>query len=498
MSYIRILIFMIFSFAATFMVGGVSALAHAYLDHPLPEAESQLHESPNQLMLGFSEDVEEQFCTIALFHENRTEVTISKPLHGGSNDQLIVELPPLSDDVYDVNWQVLSVDGHVTEGSYRFSVNRTLPEIRPDDAVEIGSNWGSAEDSQLTSVVDQTTPTKNVGVIKVTPNKIINNQIVRKTLAPLETSVPTTANLATLVPSDTSTIAKVSEDRSVQPVIIKKPLTIQNESIEDQHQIDMIQWRIIFWLLVILMVSPFVNWAGIQFVSETHRFIHRMVSIIMAGWLVQMEVQHLSHMAAIVQRSFYEMITESQIGYGMVARIAIVLFFLIVMQFNVVKVVWFNHLAGLALVFAIMWNSHSHPSGTFYTIVQWLFQTFHAWLAIGWIGGVGMLLLIRPEQTKWEEFSKRALRGMLMLIVLGVSLALFRVPIEIWMSPHWSTYVGLLAMKSVCVIIVLAFGWLLRRNMLSKHVYVLCSIELLIGFVIFCLSGWLSTTPLPS
>ncbi|MDH2066166.1 copper homeostasis periplasmic binding protein CopC [Pantoea sp. GD03673] len=100
------------------------AVAHAHLESSLPAAKAQVTTSPDTLTLNFSEDIEAAFSGVTLLDSARKPVTTAKPrVESDQKNRLIVGLAqPLKAGRYEVNWHVLSVDGHKTAGRYRFSV----------------------------------------------------------------------------------------------------------------------------------------------------------------------------------------------------------------------------------------------------------------------------------------------------------------------------------------------------------------------------------------
>ncbi|MDZ7278190.1 copper homeostasis periplasmic binding protein CopC [Pantoea eucrina] len=100
------------------------ALAHAHLKTPSPADNAQLTSSPTSLTLTFSEDIEPAFSGVELLNDHQQPVALKKAaVNPEQPAQLIVPLSqPLVAGEYHVKWHVLSVDGHKTQGSYRFSV----------------------------------------------------------------------------------------------------------------------------------------------------------------------------------------------------------------------------------------------------------------------------------------------------------------------------------------------------------------------------------------
>ncbi|XXN65243.1 copper homeostasis periplasmic binding protein CopC [Enterobacter ludwigii] len=100
------------------------ALAHAHLKSPVPADKAVVEHSPQQLTLTFTEDVEPAFSGVEVLNAQHQPVAVEKAkLNNKQHDQLIVPIAqPLPSGSYQVNWHVLSVDGHKTKGSYVFSV----------------------------------------------------------------------------------------------------------------------------------------------------------------------------------------------------------------------------------------------------------------------------------------------------------------------------------------------------------------------------------------
>jgi len=100
------------------------ALAHAHLKTPVPADKAVVNSSPQNLTLTFTEDVEVAFSGVEVLNAQHQPVTVEKAkLNDKQHDQLIVPIAqPLPSGSYQVNWHVLSVDGHKTKGSYSFSV----------------------------------------------------------------------------------------------------------------------------------------------------------------------------------------------------------------------------------------------------------------------------------------------------------------------------------------------------------------------------------------
>ena len=99
--------------------------AHAFLQHAAPDVGSKMARSPNEVRIQFTEAVEPAFSKIQVFAESGKEVDKGDSHLDSSNHTLLkVSLPPLGAGFYKVVWRVVSVDTHVTSGSYTFRVGR--------------------------------------------------------------------------------------------------------------------------------------------------------------------------------------------------------------------------------------------------------------------------------------------------------------------------------------------------------------------------------------
>ena len=110
--------------ASSTLVFSQFALAHAHLKTPVPADKAVIDSSPQNLTLTFTEDVEPAFSGVEVLNAQNQPMAVEKAkLNDKKHDQLIVPISkPLPSGHYQVNWHVLSVDGHKTKGSYAFSV----------------------------------------------------------------------------------------------------------------------------------------------------------------------------------------------------------------------------------------------------------------------------------------------------------------------------------------------------------------------------------------
>lgn len=98
-------------------------LAHAMLVKAEPPRRAQLTQPPAQVRLWFNEEVEKDYASLSVLDAGKTPVTETKP-HIAEDDPkaIVLPLPELSSGKYTVKFRVLSVDGHVVDSSYDFTV----------------------------------------------------------------------------------------------------------------------------------------------------------------------------------------------------------------------------------------------------------------------------------------------------------------------------------------------------------------------------------------
>lgn len=101
-----------------------AAFAHAHLQHQYPAADAAVDAAPQALTLNFSEGIEPRFSGVSVTDDKQQPVETGAVKRNEKDPtQLIVPMgSSLTAGTYQVDWHVVSVDGHKTQGSYRFSV----------------------------------------------------------------------------------------------------------------------------------------------------------------------------------------------------------------------------------------------------------------------------------------------------------------------------------------------------------------------------------------
>jgi len=101
-----------------------AVFAHAHLKTQYPAADKEVTTAPKVLTLDFSEGIEPKFSGIKLTGPADAIIQTGKVERNAQNEkQMIVPLESaLQPGAYTVEWHVVSVDGHKTQGNYHFTV----------------------------------------------------------------------------------------------------------------------------------------------------------------------------------------------------------------------------------------------------------------------------------------------------------------------------------------------------------------------------------------
>jgi methionine-rich copper-binding protein CopC len=112
---------------AGLVLGGTAATAdaHAFLSRSEPRVGAAVHPAPAEVRLWFDQEVEPAFSTIQVTDAAGERVDDGEASIDPSNRRLLhVSLKPVGPGKYTVKWRVVSVDTHVTQGDFGFSVER--------------------------------------------------------------------------------------------------------------------------------------------------------------------------------------------------------------------------------------------------------------------------------------------------------------------------------------------------------------------------------------
>jgi len=102
------------------------AQAHPFIKDTEPAQASNVSTEVNQIVIRYSEAVEQDYSTIKVFDKNGDEVDNKDTKYFQGENSLVVTTEPLGDGVYTVTSKVLSkVDGHIVDSAFVFAIGST-------------------------------------------------------------------------------------------------------------------------------------------------------------------------------------------------------------------------------------------------------------------------------------------------------------------------------------------------------------------------------------
>jgi copper resistance protein C len=110
----------------TLLLAATNAWANAFVDHAEPAVGSTVDTPPTEIKIWFTENVEPAFSQIQLLDRRSRLVTQNKAVVDSDDLALLkLSIPPLKPGIYKVNWKVVSVDTHMTVGTFSFTVRKS-------------------------------------------------------------------------------------------------------------------------------------------------------------------------------------------------------------------------------------------------------------------------------------------------------------------------------------------------------------------------------------
>ena len=101
----------------------VSVLAHSLLVRSQPAQRATVSRAPERIQMWFSERLEPAYASASVWNEAGKQVDGRDATVDARDPSLLsVSTPNLEPGRYTVRYRVLSVDGHVVESSYGFTV----------------------------------------------------------------------------------------------------------------------------------------------------------------------------------------------------------------------------------------------------------------------------------------------------------------------------------------------------------------------------------------
>jgi copper resistance protein C len=96
------------------------AVAHSLLLESSPAAGATLTALPARATLRFNNRIEKRLSRMRLLDGSGRERPLVVAVSEGGDDRLIAAVPSLPPGDYRLEWQVLSTDGHLVSGNFKF------------------------------------------------------------------------------------------------------------------------------------------------------------------------------------------------------------------------------------------------------------------------------------------------------------------------------------------------------------------------------------------
>jgi copper resistance protein C len=108
---------------ALLLLGPVSSWPHAYLVKSSPTRRAVLSRPPTRVQLWFNERLEAQFSQLSVWDASERQVD-NQDVQVDADDakKLSVGVSDLPSGTYHVKFRVLSVDGHIAESDFPFTI----------------------------------------------------------------------------------------------------------------------------------------------------------------------------------------------------------------------------------------------------------------------------------------------------------------------------------------------------------------------------------------
>jgi len=106
--------------ALLLLIATGEASAHAFLERAEPRVGNKVTAAPREVTLWFTEKLEAAFSSVTVTNAAGQRVDTGKARVSGN--QMSVSVRPGGAGTYRVNWRVLSVDTHRTDGDFTFQV----------------------------------------------------------------------------------------------------------------------------------------------------------------------------------------------------------------------------------------------------------------------------------------------------------------------------------------------------------------------------------------
>jgi copper resistance protein C len=109
------------------LVEGVTAVAsaHSFPEQEIPPAGATLSEPPAQVTIKYDAPIEKLFASLEVLNSAGHNEAVGEPAVSPDGWKMSVAVNKLQPGEYTVQWRVVCIDTHHTQGSYSFTVEGT-------------------------------------------------------------------------------------------------------------------------------------------------------------------------------------------------------------------------------------------------------------------------------------------------------------------------------------------------------------------------------------
>ncbi|MDQ8732992.1 CopD family protein [Paenibacillus sp. LHD-38] len=541
------------------MPGLVSA--HAYIAQSAPYQDAELTESPTAIRIKFTEKIDTKLSSISLKRIDNG-AAIEGELSGEGDLTLIYTIPKLENGVYEASWQVLSLDSHMTDGSFQFAVGVKLEHTKPDDTVSLDGNGNNGAENGTGSGAAATD--KPASTVKPEPTKKPSST-PRPTAVAKPSAAPTAASDATVMPSsssaDSDSTAKPAStpdaaaagnsgsgnggDASplaagAEPSDSTPPQTDaaggnqpsshgdhsgSSHAEEGEHEHagghgSMVTLRVLDILTSVLLMGilffRYVIWRDGE-KKVPFGFSLRAERMGMGAAVFVWLISGLTRLSMLSEQfggvSLYELASGTMIGKMATLRTALAILALLLAFAPSRERRWANPIKSAAasaiiVTFPLTGHAYAAVEGAAAAILA---HTVHMAAAAIWFGGLAGLLSLTFEKDAAERLNQAAVRfsvwalpSMVFIMASGIWLAAAR--LSAWEQLLAEPYGRLIAAK-ICfmllVLVIAAFHRLvfmprIAQGSAGRGLLLGIRAEVLLAVALFVLAGWLSSTSPPA
>jgi copper transport protein len=409
----------------------VQVFGHTALIEMDPKPESQLEQSPEHVYLLFNEKLEAISEQSLLVEDDTGKSIEAGPAEiGDKGKSILLTLPKLSKGTYTVSYHVMSLDGHMVEGGYKFSVLTDK-----DQAVD-------PVPSEPDATID--TPNKQVEP-DVTPD-IPEKQV--------EPEVP----------------SQVTADYGIAP--IEGDQSLQNRWSSVFAEIAAVDVLRMLYFLVFLFLVGMIIWYVVlrRGRSDEDAQRHR-------NWILQVQRIHILVLIVVIVEFVHQ-----AVGFEDWQPVKDILFhttagtswsLLLVLSLIGLGVLQRNKFVDMLWILAIIatMTQIGHSASSQYRIIASVVTAVHLLAAAIWAGGLLYLILLWGRYRHVAEklilkFSNASLIAITLLVLSGiVSSLLYLNNISYVFETRWG---HILLIKVAVVVIVIIIGAIIRRRFIRN------------------------------